>query len=234
MKHHLVPAALLLIAHLLQPTSAPAQAITGGETHALALCSDGTARAWGTGGSGELGNGSNTDSTVPAQVSTLTGIKAIEGGGASYSIALKNDGTVWSWGYNYAGQFGNGTNTPSLVPVQASIAGVTAIAAGYAHTLALKPDSTVWAWGLNLFGQLGNGTYTDTNVSVQVIGLCSISTGLARIADAPSVEVFPNPTTGRSTIQGTIAGAQLEIQDALGQEIQRSQLRGSSSEIDLS
>src|SRR5436190_13725561 len=174
MKHHLVPAALLLIAHLLQPTSAPAQAITGGETHALALCSDGTARAWGTGGSGELGNGSNTDSTFPVQVSPLTGITAIVGG-EFHSHALKNDSTLWSWGYNSEGQLGDGTNTDSNVPVLvSSLTGITAIASGDLHSLALKGDGTIWAWGFNDWGQLGNGNYTDSNVPAQVSSLTGI------------------------------------------------------------
>ena len=98
---------------------------------------------------GQLGNGTNTDSNVPVQVSSLTGITAIAGGG-DHSLALKNDGTVWAWGWNGYGQLGNGTNTDSNVPVQvSSLTGIIAIAGGYGHSLALKNDGTVWAWGYN-------------------------------------------------------------------------------------
>jgi hypothetical protein len=89
---------------------------------------------------------------------------------------LKNDGTVWAWGYNGDGELGNGTNTDSNVPVPVSgLSGITAIAGGGYHSLALKNDWTVWAWGYNEYGQLGNGTNTDSNVPVPVSGLSGIT-----------------------------------------------------------
>jgi hypothetical protein len=58
-------------------------------------------------------------------------------------VALKPDGQVWAWGWNYYGQ----TNTP------ASLSAVTAIAAGGYHSLALKADGTVVAWGRDDYHQ---------------------------------------------------------------------------------
>jgi len=145
-------------------------AIAGGGTHSLALKNDGTVWAWGYNGYGQLGNGGTyTTSNVPVQASGLTGgITAIMGG-HHHSLALKNDGTVWAWGYNYYGQLGNGTNTNSNVPVRVSgLAGITKIAGGGLHSLALKNDGTVWAWGYNYYGQLGNGIYSASNVPVRV------------------------------------------------------------------
>src|SRR3990172_5040014 len=103
---------LLAIAYCMLPTFSPAQTIAGGGAHSLSICTDSTAWAWGSNGFGQLGNGTNTDSYVPIQVSSLTGIIAIEAGYA-HALALKNDGTVWAWGWNSAGQLGNGTNTDS-------------------------------------------------------------------------------------------------------------------------
>src|SRR6266446_1181073 len=109
----------------------------------------GTVWAWGLNGSGQLGNGTFTNSNTPAQVSGLSGVTAIAGG-AEHSLALKSDGTVWAWGYNALGQLGNGTFTGSNTPVQVSgLSGVTALAVGFSHSLALKSDGTVWAWGFN-------------------------------------------------------------------------------------
>src|SRR6266513_2376725 len=79
-----------------------AQSISGGGAHSLALCSDSTIRAWGGNTEGELGNGNNTDSNIPVQVSALSGITAIAAG-SSHSLALKNDGTVLAWGLNADG-----------------------------------------------------------------------------------------------------------------------------------
>lgn len=55
-------------------------AIAGGFEHRLALLGDGTVVAWGNGGSGQLGNGTNTVSEVPVAVSELTGVTAIAAG----------------------------------------------------------------------------------------------------------------------------------------------------------
>ncbi|MBM3436517.1 MAG: hypothetical protein FJY07_09925, partial [Bacteroidetes bacterium] len=99
--------------------------------------------------------------------------------GSAHTIALKSDGTVWTWGYNSQGQLGDRTYTNRSSPVQVSklsgLSNVIAIAGGEGHTLALKSDETVWAWGGNWSGQLGNNTYTDRNIPTQVSGLTDIS-----------------------------------------------------------
>jgi alpha-tubulin suppressor-like RCC1 family protein len=152
-------------------------AIAAGSNHSLALKNDGTVWAWGSNEYGEFGNGTDHNhSAVPVQVSNLSGVVAIAGG-RSFSMALKNDGTVWAWGDNNRGVLGNGTDTNSKVPVQVSnLTGVIAIAAGAVHALALKGDGTVWAWGTNTqIGLLGNGTYTNSFVPVPVSNLSGIT-----------------------------------------------------------
>src|SRR5580698_9899622 len=102
-----------------------------------------------------------------AQALTVTPV--VEAGSA-HSIALKFDGTVWTWGSNAYGQLGNGNNTDSSTPVQVKgLANVVAIAAGFYHNVAVKSDGTVWAWGNNVDGQLGNGTVVNSNIPVQMI-----------------------------------------------------------------
>ena len=152
-------------------------AAAAGGYHTLALSSDGTVWAWGHNGSGQLGNGGTGLAKTPMQVvgpggtGHLSGVVALAGG-ATHTMALRIDGTVWAWGYNEQGQLGNGTNVNSGVPVQVGgLTGVKAIAAGSWHSLALKSDGTVWAWGWNSSsGQLGDGTVTDHWAPVQVVG----------------------------------------------------------------
>ncbi|MBZ0220867.1 MAG: hypothetical protein K8I01_10605 [Candidatus Methylomirabilis sp.] len=120
------------------------------------------------------GNASQSSLSICTTLSpqTLTAINA----GFWHSIALKLDGTVWSWGYNFNGELGNGTNADSNIPVQASgLTGVAAIAGGNRYTIALMADGTVWAWGDNYIGQLGNGTNADSNIPVQVSGLTGVT-----------------------------------------------------------
>jgi uncharacterized protein (TIGR03437 family) len=162
-------------------------AIAGGYEHSLALMSDGTVWAWGDNQYGELGNGSNaTGTSMPVQVSGLTGVVAIACG-YQHSLALRNDGTVWAWGENQYGQLGNESNAGCIaiatacsnVPVQVNgLTGAVAIGGGYSTSLAVKSDGTVWVWGYNVHGQLGDSTNTNSDLPVQVSGL----TGLVKIA----------------------------------------------------
>ena len=79
--------------------------------------------------------------------------------GANHTVALKSNGTLWTWGDNYYGQLGNGTMANKSSPAQVGTAtNWQAVAAGSSHTVALRSDGTLWAWGWNEFGQLGNGT----------------------------------------------------------------------------
>ena len=96
--------------------------------------------------------------------------------GDYHSLALRDDGTVWAWGYNYYGQLGDGTRTTRYTAVQVSgLSRITAIAGGGNHSLALKNDGTVWAWGYNEYGQLGNGSATTRYTAAQVSGLSGIT-----------------------------------------------------------
>ena len=154
-------------------------AIASGDYHNLALKTDGTVWTWGYNGFGQLGDGTVSTSapygsSVPLEVSGLTNVVAIAGGGL-HSLAVKADGTVWTWGSNRYGGLGNGTTTDSSVPVKVSgLSEVIAVAGGEYHSLALKSDGTVWAWGFNGDGELGDGTTNDSSLPVEVSGLTNV------------------------------------------------------------
>ena len=166
-------------------------AIAAGGLHTLALKSDGSVWAWGYNNYGQLGDGSTLDKHTPVQVKGVSGngwlsdVTAVTGG-VRYAVALKSDGSVWAWGYNYSGQLGDGTTTHSTTPVQVKgadgigwLSDITAIAAGEGYTVALKTDGSVWAWGYNYYGQLGDGTTDNKNTPVPVSGLSSGVTAIA-------------------------------------------------------
>lgn len=152
-------------------------AVVGGFYSSIALKNDGTVWAWGINSNGQLGDGSTTNHSTPVQVSGLSGISSIAVGPAgNHILALKNDGTVWAWGWNYYGQLGDGTTTNRSTPVQVSnLSDVSQISNGYTHSLALKSDGTVWTWGSNGAGQLGDETRTNRSTPVQVSNLSGVS-----------------------------------------------------------
>ena len=152
--------------------------IAGMGQHSMAMKSDGTVWVWGDNRYGQSGgSGTVIRLNSPVQMSGLNGITAIACGGW-HSIALKSDGTVWTWGENNDGQLGNGTSDgvyssashPNPIQVN-GLSGIAAIGGGAVHTIALKSDGTVWAWGSNYDGQIGDGTYSERDNPVQVNGL---------------------------------------------------------------
>ncbi len=153
-------------------------AIAAGDSHSLALCSDGTVAAWGLNSSGQLGNDLTGPTGTPVATSNfgaLAGQRAVAiAAGQFHSMALRSDGTVVAWGDNGKGQLGIGSNTNSLVAATVSTAGVlsgksvAAIAAGQGHSMALCSDGTLATWGANADGQLGNNSTALSNEPVAV------------------------------------------------------------------
>ena len=80
--------------------------------------------------------------------------------GYYHSLAIKIDGTLWSWGDNSAGQLGYTTSTTRGVksPRKIGTATWTTIATGGSFNLAIKTDGTLWGWGINDFGNLNDAT----------------------------------------------------------------------------
>src|SRR6185369_16566533 len=93
------------------------------------------------------------------------------------TVALRQDGTVWTWGAPFGSVDceGCGDALPKRV---LGLTEIVAIASSDGHSLALKSDGTVWSWGLNNLGQLGNQPlYTNPFFAfppTQIPGLANI------------------------------------------------------------
>jgi len=157
-------------------TTAPM--VSAGNSFTVALKSDGTVWSWGYNYFGQLGDGTTTTAKrTPVRVTGLTDVISVSAG-HTHTAVLKADGTVWTWGYNWYGQLGDGTIINKHAPVQVTgLTGVIAVSAGDEHTVALKADGTVWAWGHNWTGQLGTSTTTmyQSSTPVQIVGLTGIT-----------------------------------------------------------
>ena len=151
--------------------------IVAGGASMCALDSTGAAYCWGNNAVGELGDGSNANSSVPVAVDvsgvlagkTLTRIAA---GGAT--CALDSAGAAYCWGDNDFGELGDGSTANSDVPVAVDASGalagktLTRISAGIDSMCALSGAGAAYCWGDNGNGELGDGSTTSSDVPVAV------------------------------------------------------------------
>jgi len=150
--------------------------IAAGTYDSFALQDNGTLWGWGQNDIGQLGIGRTSYDQPnavqsPVRVDSLPNIASAVVSD-SFSAAIANDGSVWSWGNNSDGQLGDGTRTSRATPVQVTgLNGVSAIAVADDFVVTVKNDGTVWSWGANWPGQLGDGTTTSRTTPVQVTGL---------------------------------------------------------------
>ncbi|EOA20418.1 hypothetical protein CARUB_v10000727mg [Capsella rubella] len=113
--------------------------LAAGEAHTIALTGDGCVYSWGRGMFGRLGTGKESDELVPVRVKfefpdqvagdgpRIVGIAA----GAYHSLAISDDGSVWSWGYNICILY----------------LSVCSVKAGSMMSLAIDNVGGLWMWG---------------------------------------------------------------------------------------
>ena len=143
----------------------------------IAILNDGTVWTWGRNDGGQLGLGySDSESHWPEPVVGLNNIVDIAGG-FYHAMALDDDGNVYAWGGNTAGQIGNGLKNGTIYAPTKNLGlpRITAIDAGGWHSIALAEDGSVWIWGSNENGQLGLGDSTSEHTNPEkIIGLSDI------------------------------------------------------------
>lgn len=146
--------------------------LAGGGFHSLARTSLGAVLGWGSNSGGQAGSGTPGSGNVlaPTVVSGLLGVTALAAG-ETHSVALRNDGTIRTWGNASSGRLGNGTSgsmQSTSTPQVPNVSTVTAIAAGTNHTLVLLQDGRVGCFGSNFNSQCGRIEITDLTTPVEV------------------------------------------------------------------
>ncbi len=141
-------------------------------SHTLAIKNNGTLWGWGLNQSGQAGSLNYTNASgyilIPTQIGSDTDWKIIITGN-KHSAAIKNDGTLWTWGRNEDGQLGIGNKVNQDNPVKVGTDNNWVnVSAGDAHTIAIKQDGTIWSWGRNGDGQLGIGNNTPTTIPTKI------------------------------------------------------------------
>lgn len=124
--------------------------------HTLAIKANGTLWGWGANEFGQLGN--NTPIILyssPVQIGTDTNWNIISTG-QEFSAGIRNDGTLWTWGYNGRGQLGTNDFYWRSSPTHIGTGSTwKLVASGKYYSLAIKTDGTLWGWGDWERGTLG-------------------------------------------------------------------------------
>jgi len=142
--------------------------MNSGDSHTIAIQSNGTIWGWGFNNYGQLGDGTTTYHTNPVLIGTDNDWAAVFAGGSS-SMAIKANGTLWAWGQNNLGQLGDGTLVDKPNPVQIGTDNKwVSVGISDDHVVGLKTDGTLWAWGNNYKGDLGDGTLISESAPQQI------------------------------------------------------------------
>lgn len=151
--------------------------VFGGRDMTYALLDDGTVWCAGGNANGECGAGSIADKvTSPIPVEGLTDVVDIAGG-RNHALALRSDGTVWSWGLNSDGQLGIDSRVSQSLPQKVlGLSNVVDVGAGADHSLAVTASGEVFAWGWGGRGQLGLGNEQTQQVATKVPGISNAAT----------------------------------------------------------
>lgn len=147
----------------------PFTAIDAASLHTCALDREGTPYCWGFYGEGRLGAGPTPiDRTTPYPVDVPEPLVQISTG-ERHTCGVAADGSLYCWGYNVAGQLGQGPGPDAYSPVETEFPGrAMRVSAGGSHTCALRENGTLFCWGANDSGQLGLGDRTPTAFPARV------------------------------------------------------------------
>lgn len=151
--------------------------------HSTGLRTNRSAWAWGINSNGQLGDGTTTARSSPVSViGGFTDWSDIAAGGL-HTLAVRTNGTAWSWGCNYCGSLGINsiTNRSSPVSVVGGFTDWCQVSAGARHSAAVRSSGSLWVWGNNYCGRLGDNTSINRSSPVSVVGgitdWCKVSAG---------------------------------------------------------
>lgn len=143
--------------------------VSAGTNHSLAIKTNGTLWGWGLNTSGQVGDITLVTRSSPVQIGTRADWTAVGAGGLNFSVALRSDNTMWSWGVGTVGVTGQNDTVTRSSPVQiGTLAAWSKISTGVSHTMAIRTNGTLWGWGLNTSGQIGDTSLVTKSSPVQI------------------------------------------------------------------
>lgn len=143
------------------------------DSNIYAIDEDGSLWAWGYNKKGQIGNGTNENQLTPYKITTIDK-KILEVAYSSDTVyAIDEEGGLWSWGNNVAGQCGIGNNKNQTTPqkITAIDKKVIQVIAANSNMYAIDEDGAVWSCGGNGDGDLGIGSTTNQNIPQKITAI---------------------------------------------------------------
>jgi len=211
--------------------------VEAGPANGYAIDTNGTVWAWGSNVKGQLGNratiGIGQYSDIPVMVD-LDSVVKVAARNSKHVLALKTDGTVWSWGHNNWGQLGDGTRTTRNKPVKVkNLKGIMHITTTPGTSMAIDSSGVIYSWGTG--PNLANDTATQLLVPTPVYPApCNPIISLPEMnkPEEIKVKVFPNPASGVFYIEAKEAVEKISVFNSRGELVLEQ--RGSTGEVDIS
>lgn len=190
--------------------------IVTGFSHTCALDTGGAAYCWGYNGIGNLGRGATSlYEATPAPVAGGHTFEQLTAG-AHHTCGLKADGSLWCWGYDGAGQLGDGSASfSSTAPAEALGGPYQQVDAGYFSTCGVTTAGEAKCWGFNNVRQLGyssywrsptptavDGGHVFSRVQVHSMAGCGVRTDGATLCWGSNA----HGTLGQGTVSATLSG----------------------------
>ena len=156
------------------------ESISLGGGHSAAVTSIGRAFIWGSSSDGQLGGGTLSIMTTPAELTSFFKLGAGEkitsfSLGFLNSSAITSTGRVFTWGRNDKGQLGDGSIARRIRPVDITRLfdlgpGETIVnmSLGYYHSAAISSEGSIFTWGMNENGQLGDRTTDSKYIPIKI------------------------------------------------------------------
>lgn len=182
-----------------------------GPNHALAVTANGWLFGWGNNSSGQAGfSTANSTINVPTRIGTGSNWVRVAAG-TDFSLAVRDDGTLWSWGSGANSR--RGAATAVSTPTQVGTANTwTEVSAGLDFGLGLRSNGTLWAWGNNVNARTGRGLTTGATTVPTQVGTATNWAQIAANRDS-ALGIRTNGTlwswgnnTNGATAQGTTSG----------------------------
>jgi alpha-tubulin suppressor-like RCC1 family protein len=155
--------------------------INAGDFHTCGVTDGNRAYCWGLNGTGQLGDGTETDSPRPVRVAPRLAFSQVSAGDL-HSCGVTTNHVAYCWGHNQAGPLGDGTTNGSTKPVRVARGlAFRQISAGDQFTCGVTTNDVAFCWGMNSSGQLGVGSDTGPESCFTGDGFQSCSTRPVRV-----------------------------------------------------